>query len=261
MRGWRAWLLKSVGAVLLGVALFSLFALMLIFLLPGVEGNLIQKANDEYAPRMVPVLLAYEPQLSTLTYDNTKSYCRSKPPGVSMELGGINDEYVCSLIENNYVSNTEELQLRLARELVSNKIDDIMASYGPELASIHSKLAIILAVFVISLFLSFPFLYFGSKNLVELCFNISALTAVFSFMILILSALAFFLLPPQIIAYAKASASTPLYMDLITIGQDLISEAVGELLLPPIIIFGFLSLISGLSAAAFFYYLAKLRCG
>ena len=261
MRGWRAWLLKSIGAVLLGVALFSLFALMLISLLPGVENNLIQKANDEYAPRMVPVLLAYEPELSTLTYDNTKSYCRSKPPGVSMELGGINDEYVCSLIENNYVSNTDELQLRLARELISNKIDGIMAIYGPELASIHSKLPIMLIVFVLSLFLAFPLLYFGSKNLVELSFNISALTAAFSFMILTLSALAFFLLPSQIISYARASASSPLYADLITIGQDLISEAVGELLLPPIIIFGMFSLISGLSAAAFFYYLAKLKYG
>lgn len=261
MRGWQAWLLRSIGAVLLGIALFSLLALILIFFLPGVESNLIQKANDEYAPRMVPILLAYEPQLSTLTYDNTASYCRSKPPGVSMEFGGISDDYVCSLIENNYVSNTEELHLRLARQLISIKIDEIMASYGPELGSINSKLAIMLIVFVVSLFLSFPFLYFGSKNLVELCFNISVLAAVFSFMILILSALAFFLLPSQIVAYAKSNASTPLYIDLITISQDLISESVGELLLPPIIIFGLLSLISGLSAAAFYYYLAKLKRG
>ncbi len=259
MRGWLSWILKSMGAVLLGLSLFSLLALILIFLLPGVENNLIQKANDEYAPRMVPVLLAYEPQLSTLTYENTKSYCRSRPPGVSMEFGGISDEYVCSLIENDYVSSTEELQLRLARELVSNRIDDIMAIYGPELASIHSRLPLTLVVFVASLFLSFPLLYFGSRDLVELSFNLSSLTALFSFLILALSTLAFFLIPGQIIAYAKATASAPLYVDLITIGQDLVSEAVGELLLPPIIIFGLLSLISGLAAAAFFYYLAKLR--
>ncbi len=258
MKAWRAWLLKSMGAVLLGLALFSLLALILIFLLPGVEDNLIRKANEEYAPRMVPVLISYEPQLSTLTYDNTAAYCRSNIPGVSMEFGGISDDYVCSLIENSYVGNTEELRLRLARELVSNKIDEVMAAYGPELASIHSKLVPISVVFVLSLFFAFPFLYFGSRNLIELVFNISATVAMFSFMVLAFSSLALLLLPSQIIAYAKASASTPLYTDLITISRDLISESVAELLLPPIILFGLISLVSGLSAAAFFYYVAKM---
>jgi len=259
MKAWRAWLLKSIGAMLLGISLFALFAMLIILLLPGIQHSLIQKAHDVYAPRMVPILLAHEPQLSTLTYDNTAAYCSSNIPGISMEFGGISDDYVCSLIENNYVSNTEELQLRLAQTLVSNKIDEIMAIYGPELASIQSKLVPAVAIFILFLFLSFPFLYFGSKNLVELAFNISVIVAMFSFMVLFLSALALFLLPSQIIAYAKASASTPLYTDLITISRDLISESVAQLLLPPIIIFGLISLVSGLSAAAFFYYLAKMR--
>jgi len=131
-----------------GISFLALLAAMLIFLLPGLESSLVHKANDEYAPRMVPILLADEPQLSTLTYDNTAAYCRYRPPGVSMEFGGISDAYVCSLINNNYVSNTEELHLRLARELVSNKINDIMASYGPELAGIHSQLMTMLIIFV-----------------------------------------------------------------------------------------------------------------
>ena len=259
MRAWQAWLLKSVGAVLFGISFLALFAVILIFLLPGVETSLIHKANDEYAPRMVPILLAHEPQLSTLTYDNTVAYCQYKPPGVSMEFGGISDEYVCSLITNNYVSNTEELQLRLARQLISIKIDDIMASYGSELAGIHSQLITMLIVSVVSLFLSFPFLYFGSRNLVELCFNLSALAALFSFVILMLSALAFFLLPSYLISFAKEKAATPLETDLVTVSSDLISESVGELLLPPIVVFGLLSLASGLSSTAFYYYLAKLR--
>lgn len=252
-------MLKSAGAALLGLSFFSLLALMLIFLLPGAENSLIRKANDEYAPRMVPVLISHEPQLSTLTYENTRAYCRSNAPGADMEFGGISDDYVCSLIENNYVSNTDELRLRLARELVSNKIGEVMAAYGPELAAIHSKLPLAFAVFAASLLLSFPFLYFGSRNLVELAFNLSTLAAAFSFLILALSALAFLLVPGQIAAYAKATAPEPLYADLITAGQDLIAEAVAELLLPPIIFFGLVSLASGLSAAAFFYYLSKLR--
>jgi len=261
MKAWKAWLLKSTGAALYGVSLLALLAIILILLLPGVESSLIQKANDEYAPRMIPILMAHEPQLSTLTYDNTAAYCMYKPPGVSMEFGGISDEYVCSLIENNYVSNTDELHLRLARELVSTKIDGMMASYGSDLAGIHSKLVTMAAILIISLFLSFPFLYFGSRNLVELCFNISALTALFSFMILMLSALAFFFLPSYLISFAKEKAATPLETDLITVSADLVSGSVGELLLPPIIIFGLLSLASGLSSAAFFYYLAKLKRG
>jgi hypothetical protein len=261
MKAWRAWLLKSVGAALYGVSLFALLSVILILLLPGAESSLIHKANDEYAPRMVPILLAHEPQLSTLTYDNTAAYCRSKPPGVSMEFGGISDEYACSLIENNYVSNTEELRLRLARELVSAKTGEIMASYGSGLAGIHARLPALVAVLIISLFLSFPFLYFGSRNLVELCFNISALTALFSFIILVLAALAFFLLPSYLISFAKEKATTPLETDLITVSADLVSESVGELLLPPIIIFGFLSLASGLSSASFYYYLAKIKRG
>lgn len=261
MKAWRAWLLKSVGAVLFGISFVALFAVIFIFLLPGVETSLIHKANDEYAPRMIPILLAHEPQLSTLTYDNTASYCRSKPPGAIMEFGGISDEYVCSLIQNNYVGNTEELQLRLARQLISIKVDEIMASYGSELAGIHSQLMTMLIIFVVSLFLSFPFLYFGSRNLVELCFNLSALAAVFSFIILMLSALAFFLLPSYLISFAKEKASTPLETDLVTVSSDLVSASVGELLLPPIVVFGLLSLVSGLSSAAFYYYLARMREG
>lgn len=259
MKAWRAWFLKSIGAMLLGVSLFALFAVLIMLMLPGVQHSLIQKAHDVYAPRMVPVLLAHEPQLSTLTYDNTAAYCSYKPPGVSMEFGGISDEYVCSLIENDYVSDTDGLQLRLAQALVSNKIDEIMAIYGPELAGIQSRLVPAAAIFILAMFLAFPFLYFGSKNLVELAFNTSATVAMFSFMALLLSALALFLLPSQIIAYAKASASTPLYTDLIAISRDLISESVAELLLPPIILFGLISLVSGLSSAAFFYYVAKMR--
>jgi len=94
---------------------------------------------------------------------------------------------------------------------------------------------------------------------VELCFNLSALAAAFSFLILALSALAFFLLPSYLISFAKEKASTPLETDLITVSSDLVSESVGELLLPPIVFFGLLSLVSGLASASFFYYLAKLK--
>jgi len=243
----------------LGVSLFALFAALIIFLLPGAQQSLIVKAHEVYAPRMVPVLLAHEPRLSTLTYGNTAAYCASDLPGVSLEAGGISDDYVCSLIENNYVSNTEELQLRLARELVSGKIDEIMAIYGPELASMQSRLIPAALIFLVSLFLSFTFFYFGSRNLLELAFNISAAAAIFSFMALFLSSLALFLLPSQIISYAKASVSTPLYTDLITISEDLVSDSVAQLLLPPIVLFGLISLISGLAAAALFYYLAKME--
>ncbi|MEW5996443.1 MAG: hypothetical protein AB1657_02510 [Candidatus Micrarchaeota archaeon] len=259
MFDWKGFFLKSAGAALFGVSLLALFLSILGFLLPGIQDSVLQRANDEYAPRMVPILLAHEPQLSTLTYDNTASYCAAKPPGVTMEFGGITDEYVCSLISNNYVGNTEELRLRLARTLISNKVDEMLASYGLQLAGLYSRLPILLALFLLPLFLSFALLYFGSRNLIELAFVLSFLAALFSFLLLLLSALSFFLLPSLMVGTAKERAATQLEIDLITISQDLVSETVGELFLPPIVVFGFLSSVSSLFAVVFYYYLAKLK--
>lgn len=73
--------LRGLGFIFGGIAFLSLFAATLIFVLPGAKASMLEKANDEYAPRMVPILLVHEPQLSALTYDNTVSYCRNRPRG------------------------------------------------------------------------------------------------------------------------------------------------------------------------------------
>jgi hypothetical protein len=255
----RRAILRGMGFLCGSIAFFSLFAAILVFMLPGAQASILNKANDEYAPRMVPVLIAHDPQLSTLTYENTASYCRQRQPGVSQEFGGVSDEYVCSLIQNNYVSNTEELQLRLARALISNRVDDITANYGLEIARLQSYLLPLLASFVIFTFLSFTFIYFGSKDMLGLAFSISSSAAVFSFITFLISALSYFLLPSYLISMAKENVSTPLELDLITASQDLVAEVVGEVLLPPMALFGLLSIGCGLFAASFYYYLAKLK--
>lgn len=261
MFGWKGFLLKSAGAFLLAISFLALFLSILGFLLPGIQNSILQKANDEYAPRMVPVLIAHEPRLSAVTYENSVSYCAS-PFREGMEVAGITDEYLCHLIENHYVSNTEELRLRLARTLILNKIDEMLITYGLQLAGLYSRLPLLLLpIFFIALFLSFPFFYFGSRSLVELAFTLSTLTALFSFLFLVLSTLSFFFLPAIMINAAREGAASQLEMDLITISQDLVSETVGELFLPPIIVFGFLSSVSSLFAVVFFYYLTRLKQG
>ncbi len=241
------------------MSLFSLFAAILIFQLPGAKASLLEKANDEYAPRMVPILLAHEQELSALTYDNTVSYCRNRPPGISQEFGGVSDEYVCSLIQNDYVSNTEELQLRIARALISNKVDEITADYGMQIASFQSYLLPLAAACIILIFLSFTFVYFGSRGMLGPAFSLTSSAAVFSFLIFIICALAFFLLPPYLISMAKANASTPLETDLITASQDLVAQVVGEALILPMALFGLLSIACGLSAASLYYYLTGTK--
>ena len=255
----RRAILRGVGFLCGAIAFFSLFAAILIFMLPSAQASLLQKANDQYAPRIVPILLADEPQLSTLTYDNTAAYCRNRQPGVSLEFGGVSDEYVCSLIQNNYVSNTEELQLRLARALISNKVNDIMANYGMEIAGLQSYLLPLLASSIICAFLSFTFVYFGSKDMLGLAFSLSSAAAAFSFAIFLISVLAFFMLPPYLTALARERASTPLELDLIAASQGLVADVVGETMLPPMALFGLLSIVCGLSAASFYYYLTGMK--
>jgi uncharacterized membrane protein required for colicin V production len=255
----RREILRGVGFLCGGIAFFSLFAAILVFMLPGAQASLLQKANDQYAPRIVPILIENEPQLSTLTYDNTAAYCRHRQPGVSQEFGGVSDEYACSLIQNNYVSNTEELQLRLARALISNKVDDIMANYGMEIAGLQSHLLPLLAASIICAFLSFTLIYFGSKDMLGLAFSLSSSAAAFSFAIFLISMLSFFMLPPYLTALARERVSTPLELDLITASQDLVAEVVGETLLPPMALFGLLSIVCGLSAASFYYYLTGMK--
>lgn len=255
----RRAILRGIGFLCGGIAFFSLFAAILVFMLPGAQSSILHKANDEYAPRMVPILLAHEPQLSTLTYDNTAAYCRHREPGASMEFGGISEEYVCSLIQNNYVANTEELQLRLARALISNKVDDIIANYGMEIAGLQSYFLPLLAASIICAFLSFTLIYFGSKDMLGLAFSLTSAAAAFSFAIFLISVLSFFLLPPYLISMAKDNVSTPLELDLITASQDLVAEVVAEAMLPPMALFGLLSIVCGLSAASSYYYLTGMK--
>ncbi|MDD2655650.1 MAG: hypothetical protein PHQ80_03205 [Candidatus ainarchaeum sp.] len=255
----RRVVLRGIGFLFLGIALFSLFAATLIFALPGAKSSLLEIANDEYAPRMVPIMLAHEPQLSTLTYENTAAYCRHDGPGVSQEFAGISDEYVCSLIQNNYVSNTEELRLRLARALISIKADGITADYGMQIASFQSYLLPLAAACVISAFLSFTFVYFGSKGMLGLAFSLASAAAAISFIIFLISVLSFFLLPPYLISMAKGNASTPFEMDLISASQDLVAQVVGEVFLIPMALFGILSIASGLSASSAYYYLTGTK--
>lgn len=255
----RSVILRGLGFLCGAIAFFSLFAAILVFMLPGAQASILHKANDEYAPRIVPILIAHEPQLSTLTYDNTAAYCRHRQPGISMDFGGISDDYVCSLIQNNYVSNTEELQLRLARALISNKVDDIIANYGMQIAGLQSYLLPLLAATIICAFLSFTLIYFGSKDMLGLAFSISSSSAAFSFAIFLISVLSFFMLPPYLISMAKENVSTPLEQDLITASQDLVADVVGEILLPPMVLFGLLSIVCGLSAASFYYYLTGMK--
>ncbi len=207
---------------------------------------------------MVPILVAHEPQLGTVTYENTAAYCTT-PGRQPMEIAGITDEYTCSLIENNYVGNTDELRLRLARKLISIKIDEVMASYGMELAYLHSMLLPAAALFLLSGFLAFTLYYFSSKTLVEAALSVSFFTALFSFFLLMLCALLFLILPPAIMNSAKDHAALPLHTDLITASEDLVAELVVELLLPPAVFFGLLSLFSVLLAAALYYYFARLK--
>lgn len=253
-------MLRWLGFALQGMAFLCIFSAMLIFMLPGAKQSIIEKAYNQYAPRMVPILLAHEPQLSTLTYDNTASYCTGRAHhGASMEFGGISDVYVCSLIENRYVTSTQELQLRLARELISIKSEDIMVNYGLEIARLQSRLLPLLAASIICAFLSFTFLYFGSRDLLRLAFSAASSAAIFSFIIFLICAISLFLLPPFLVGMAKDGASTLLEKDLVAASQGPVSETAGEFFLPPMLFFGLLSVVLGLSASSLYYYLAKTK--
>lgn len=256
----RRMALRFLGFVFQGLALLCLFSAILIFMLPGAKQSIIEKAYSQYAPRMVPILLAHEPQLSTLTYDNTASYCAARGHhGSSMEFGGISDAYVCSLIENQYVTSTHELQLRLARELISIKSEEIMLNYGLEIARLQSILLPLLAASVACAFLSFTFLYFGSRDLLRLAFSAASPASIFSFAIFLICAISLFLIPPFLVGMAMENVPTLLERDLIAASQDLISETARGFFLPPMLLFGFLSLVLGLSASSLYYYLAKTK--
>lgn len=253
-------LLKAAGAFFLGFAFLALFITLVLVLIPPTEEELIRKAKEDYPPQLMPILLAHKPEINSVTYENTVSYCSITPTEfTSTEIGGITDDYTCEVVEKGYVSDTEELRMHLLRKMIAIQIDEIRAQYGMDLAKVPTYTIIAAVVFIIAIFAAFPFLYFGADGLPDMAFAVALLCAMFGFGYFVLSILLFFLLPGVIEDVALGYAYEPLHEDLISVAMPAVDEAVQGLFLPPMLLFGLCMLASSFATAAFFMYTGKPR--
>ena len=248
-------LLKAAGALFLGFAFLALFMVLVLVFIPATEEELIRKAKEDYPQQLMPILIAHKPEINSVTYENTVSYCAVTPTEFTdTEIGGVTDDYTCEIMGKGYVSNTEELRMHLLRKMIAIQIDEIRAQYGMDIAKVPTYTIIAAVAFVIAIFAAFPFLYFGSDALPDMAFAAALLCAMFSFGYFVLSILLFFLLPGAIEGVALGYAYEPLHEDLISVAMPAVDEAVQGLFLPPMLLFGLCMLASSFATAAFFMY-------
>ena len=67
-------LIAAVGILLL-IAQFLLWNAVVLFQLPGAQAQLALEAKLEMPEKLVPVILAYYPEVNSITYDSAAAYC------------------------------------------------------------------------------------------------------------------------------------------------------------------------------------------
>jgi len=257
--------------LLLSVALIILFAQLsawgggMLVQMPLAENELTTSLKLESPHKILPVILAYHPELTAITYEGSLKYCEYKDQlGMDINVEGITDEYVCEIVEKGFVSDTDGLRKYLARKIVAEKIDGYSVKYS-EYASNMQLIGIgclfiggILAIVV------FAILYFGTKTFPKCLFWYSVLSALSAFSYMVLSLISFTILPGMITKQLQASVNTGFENDLMEIVKPNIESAIRGLFIENAFIFGALAFVFSILAVLFYVmgmYFSKTEKG
>ena|GEM_PF-1032047 len=220
---------------------------------PAAHDELASTLKLEMPSKVVPVILSYYPELNALSYESSVGYCEYKDAiGMNINVEGITDEYVCEVIENGLVSNTEELREYLARKVIAEKVDAYSLEYGPHATNSQLIGVLLLIVGGVLAVAAFAVLYFGTKTFPKCLFWYSVLSALCALGYMILSLVCFFILPGTIIGIADSSVDVGFEKDVLALMGHTIYGVIEGIFIEPAFIFGGLAFFFSLLAVLFY---------
>lgn len=230
--------IAAVGIMLI-VAQFLLWGAIVLFQLPGAQNQLILEVKAEMPEKIVPVILAYYPEVNSITYDSAAGYCPHRETlQMNIEAEGLTEDYVCGLIEDNLVTNTQELRVYLARKVVEQKADGLVVEYGGHLLQASNAALIMGIVSILLAALAFAVAYFGSNDILRGIFQYSVLSGMWGFSNMVLSALCILLVPGLAVDAAYAQVGGGIERDVLGLMKNSIREVVGGVFIAPLLVFG-----------------------
>lgn len=230
--------IAAVGIMLI-VAQFLLWGAIVLFQLPGAQSELILKVKAEMPEKIVPVILAYYPEVNSITYASAVGYCPHRETlQMNIEAEGITEDYVCGLIDDGLVTNTEELRVYLARKVVGQKADALMVEYSGHLLQASNLAIIIGAISILLAVLAFSVAYFGSNDILKGIFQYSVLSGMWGFSNMVLSALCILLVPGLAVDAAYAQVGGGIERDVLGLMKNSIRDTVGGIFVAPMLVFG-----------------------
>lgn len=253
--------LTAMAAIIIMAGQSLLWVGIVAFELPGAQSSLVKELKAELPEKIVPVLLAYFPQLDALTYENAHAYCNSTgtAAGGGFEVEGIDDEYVCGIIEDGFVLDTGELRLYLARQVVNSRLDGYSAAYS-QTAKDASLAAIPLTLIAFMCAAAAAALaYLGTSGIWRAGFWYCASGGAWAAMNALFSLLCMLFAPGMIMGHAESElASDALGRDIFSLVRETADGKIGELFMLPLILFTLAALICG-AAAVIFYAAGMVR--
>lgn len=189
-------MLVGAAGIMLIVAQLMVWGGLTLFQLPGLKNEITTTIKIQLPEKIIPLVLSHYPELEAMTYQSSVNYCAYRENlDMDFEAEGITDDYVCGIIDQGLVQNTEELRHYLAREVVSQKVDEYALLYGSEISRIAGAwIPLALIGMVLALF-AFAITYFGTTTIPKGIFYYFLMSGIWGMGFMMLSILCFFLVP------------------------------------------------------------------
>lgn len=167
-----------------------------LFQLPGVQNEIVTSIKIQLPEKIIPLVLSHYPELEAMTYQSSVNYCAYRQNlEMDFEAEGITDDYVCGVVEQGLVQNTEDLRHYLARKVVSQKVDEYNLLYGPEISRMAGAGIPLAIIGMVLAFFAFAITYFGTTTLPKGIFCYFLMGGVWGIGFMALSIICFFLVP------------------------------------------------------------------
>ena len=220
---------------------------------PAAQEELASTLKLEMPQKVIPVILSYYPELNSMSYESATGYCEYKDAiNMSIEAEGITDEYVCEIIDEGIVSNTEELREYLSRKVVAQKVDDYFGEYSSTASQLQLFGGALLLLFGIMMVIGFGVLFFGTKTFPKCIFWFSSFSALGCFVMMCLSVVCFLVVPGAVVESAAASVEPGFESDVLSLMDHTIKQSVEGLFIEPAFLFGGLAFFFSLAAVLFY---------
>ena len=242
-----------IAAVIIFIAQLLLWGGIIAVQAPAAQEELASTLKLEMPQKVIPVILSYYPDLNSMSYESAIGYCEYKDVlNMNIEAEGITDEYVCEIIDEGIVSNTEELREYLSRKVVAQKVDDYFGEYKSGASQFQLGGGVLILLFGILIVLAFAILFFGTKTFPKCIFWFSSINAACSFGMMVLSVVCFLIVPGAVVGSAYSSVEPGFEKDVLSLMDYAIEQSVEGLFIEPAFLFGGLAFFFSLAAVLFY---------